>query len=262
MRGGAQAHLIEASDGHFYVVKFRNNPQHRRILVNEWVASTLLEYLQLSTAGTAIIDVPSAFLEANPDIRLQLGNRTIPAEPGWHFGSRYPGNPARLAVYDFLPDLLLTKVANLSEYAGMLAFDQWTSNADARQTVFYRAQVMAVNSPKPQAGFVASFVDHGYIFGGPEWAFHDSPLRGLYHRPVVYQSVKGWQQFEPWLERIRYFPEEIIDRALRSLPPGWVEDDTELLEKLLERLLRRGPRVASLLETIRDSDRSPFPNWK
>jgi hypothetical protein len=36
MRGGAQAHLIEADDGHFYVVKFRNNPQGRRILVNEW----------------------------------------------------------------------------------------------------------------------------------------------------------------------------------------------------------------------------------
>ena len=35
MRGGAQAHLIEAHDGNYYVVKFRNNPQHRRILVNE-----------------------------------------------------------------------------------------------------------------------------------------------------------------------------------------------------------------------------------
>jgi hypothetical protein len=35
MRGGAQAHLIQAADGHHYVVKFLNNPQHRRILVNE-----------------------------------------------------------------------------------------------------------------------------------------------------------------------------------------------------------------------------------
>src|ERR1035438_6617674 len=35
MRGGAQAHLLEADDGKWYVVKFRNNPQHRRVLVNE-----------------------------------------------------------------------------------------------------------------------------------------------------------------------------------------------------------------------------------
>ena len=35
MRGGAQSHLMRCSDEHFYVVKFQNNPQHRRILVNE-----------------------------------------------------------------------------------------------------------------------------------------------------------------------------------------------------------------------------------
>jgi len=42
MRGGAQSHLMRCDDGYYYVVKFQNNPQHRRILVNEgfavWVA--------------------------------------------------------------------------------------------------------------------------------------------------------------------------------------------------------------------------------
>ena len=38
MRGGAQAHLLLADNGRYYVVKFKNNPQHRRILVNEWIA--------------------------------------------------------------------------------------------------------------------------------------------------------------------------------------------------------------------------------
>ena len=35
MRGGAQAHLMRADDGHFYVVKFQNNPQRLRVLANE-----------------------------------------------------------------------------------------------------------------------------------------------------------------------------------------------------------------------------------
>ena len=35
MRGGAQSHLMRCSDGHYYIVKFQNNLQHRRILVNE-----------------------------------------------------------------------------------------------------------------------------------------------------------------------------------------------------------------------------------
>jgi len=37
-----QAHLLEADDGKWYVVKFRNNPQHRRVLVNEALCATLL----------------------------------------------------------------------------------------------------------------------------------------------------------------------------------------------------------------------------
>jgi hypothetical protein len=45
MRGGAQTHLVEAGDGNFYVVKFLNNPQHRRILVNELIGSVFLRYL-------------------------------------------------------------------------------------------------------------------------------------------------------------------------------------------------------------------------
>ena len=50
MRGGAQSHLLEADDGNFYIVKFRNNPQHRRILVNEYVSAVFLRYLQVSAA--------------------------------------------------------------------------------------------------------------------------------------------------------------------------------------------------------------------
>ena len=57
MRGGAQAHLLEADDGHWYVVKFRNNPQHRRVLVNELLAATLLDYLKVSAPETALLRV-------------------------------------------------------------------------------------------------------------------------------------------------------------------------------------------------------------
>lgn len=41
MRGGAQSHLMLASDGKLYVVKFQNNPQHIRVLANEMLATRL-----------------------------------------------------------------------------------------------------------------------------------------------------------------------------------------------------------------------------
>src|SRR5271166_3368357 len=87
MRGGAQAHLLECDDGHFYVVKFRNNPQHRRILINEWIASALLSYLDISTPPTTIVGLSAECLLANPGICIQLGSRRQPVEAGWHFGS-------------------------------------------------------------------------------------------------------------------------------------------------------------------------------
>jgi len=40
-RGGAQAHLLRASDGNWYVTKFQNNPQHIRVLANEMLATRL-----------------------------------------------------------------------------------------------------------------------------------------------------------------------------------------------------------------------------
>src|SRR5208337_1637920 len=141
LRGGAQSHLIECADGRFYAVKFRNNPQPRRILVNEWISAVFLKYLQITTPETAIVDLSPEFLGKNPDVHIQLGSKKVGIEPGWHFGSAYPGHPDRVAVYDFIPDLLLDKVVNLADFLGVLVFDKWAGNADSRQSIFYRARL-------------------------------------------------------------------------------------------------------------------------
>jgi len=266
MRGGAQAHLVECDDGHFYVVKFRNNPQHRRILVNEWIASVFLQYLQISTPETAIVDLAADFLAANPDIHIQLGSRRQPIEPGWHFGSRYPGNPAKTMVYDFVPDLLLDKVVNRNDFLGVLAFDKWIGNADARQSIFFRARLERWSPSEtghpPRAGFVAHMMDHGYVFDGPQWAFSDSPLQGLYFRPSVYRDVTSADDFQPWLDRVVNFPEEIVDQALKQIPPEWLDGDETELEAVLEKLMVRRKRVPDLVRDSQHGRINPFPKWK
>lgn len=266
MRGGAQAHLIEASDGHFYVVKFQNNPQHRRILVNEWIGSTFLNYLGISTPEPAIVRLPGEFLSANPDVYIQLGSQRRMVEPGWHFGSRFPGDPMRSVVYDFLPDSLLDKVENLNDFMGVLAFDKWMANADSRQAVFFRARLrewLPGSGAHPlRLGFVAHMIDNGYVFEGPHWRLQDSPLQGLYFRLQVYRGVRRLDDFQPWLDRIAHFPEEVVDQALKQIPPAWLEGDEAELAGMLERLLARGRRVPDLLEASRAARENPFPNWK
>ncbi len=74
MRGGAQSHLIAGEDGEHYVVKFTNNPQHRRILINEWLANAFLRYLQIHVPQTALIQVSESFLAENPEVYFTLGS--------------------------------------------------------------------------------------------------------------------------------------------------------------------------------------------
>ena len=265
MRGGAQAHLIEADDGRFWVVKFRNNPQHRRILVNEMVASVLLQHLQIACPETTLVRVTEDFLRQNPETYIQLGTRHEPVALGWHFGSLYPGDPARIAVYDYLPDALLGQVANLSEFLGILVFDKWTANADSRQSVFLRARLrqwVPGGAAHPlKVGFAALMIDNGYAFDGPHWQFTDSPLQGLYFRPLVYQGVRSWAAFQPWLDQVIHFPEEVLDDALKRIPPEWVEGDEDAVEALLARLVARRGETPRLIEDCRRGRVDPFPNW-
>jgi hypothetical protein len=261
MRGGAQSHLLEADDGHWYVVKFRNNPQHRRILINELLSAVLIDYLRIAAPETALLHVSSGFLGAHPDVHLTLGARRVEVEPGWQFGSRYPGDPARTAVYDFLPDALLPSVVNLEDFRGILVFDKWAGNADGRQSVFYRANVR-LGRGEARPGFVARMIDHGFAFDGPNWDFTDSPLQGLYARRIVYDAVRSLDDFQPWLEQLLHFPEEVIDRAWKRVPPEWTDGEEEALERLLVRLYDRRKRVPELIEACRGARIDPFPNWK
>jgi hypothetical protein len=265
MRGGAQSHLLEADDGHWYVVKFRNNPQHRRILVNELLSSAFLDYLKITTPETALVELSPSFLAANAEVHLSLGSRRIDIEPGWHFGSRYPGDPNRTAVYDYLPDALLPQVVNLEDFRAILVFDKWVGNADGRQSVFYRAMVRgdcggaAGSGGRP--GFVARMIDHGFAFNGPNWDFPESPLQGLYARRVVYDSVRSLDDFQPWLDQVISFPEEVIDRAWKRIPPDWIDGEEDALDQLLSHLYERRKRVPELISACRGARTNPFPNW-
>jgi hypothetical protein len=267
MRGGAQAHLLEADDGNWYVVKFRNNPQHHRVLVNELLAAVFLEYLQIAAPEPAVIQVTQEFLDANPEIKLTLGTQRIAVEPGWHFGSRYPGDPARATIYDFLPDALLARVVNLEDVRAILVFDKWTGNADGRQSVFYRAMVRhagaaAETEAASRPAFVARMIDHGYAFNGPHWDFPESAVQGLYARPLVYQTVRSLEDFQPWLDQVIHFPEAVVDKAWKRVPADWIAVVEDALEQRLEELLRRKARLPELIAASRSARNDPFPNWR
>jgi hypothetical protein len=269
MRGGAQTHLVQASDGHFYVLKLNNNPQGLRVLVNEFIAERLLRYLRIPAPPVEIVETSADFLAHNPELSIKLGSRYIPSEPGWHFGSRYPGSPYMMSVFDLVPDIQLAAVRNTYHFAAVLVFDKWTANMDVRQAIFYRAKLAETLPPEDgiehqlQTAMIVSMIDHGYCFNGAYWEFPDAPGAGLYHRPKAYAKITSWKAFSPWLDRVASFPESVIERALLDIPRPWLTRDCEdALPRLYERLVQRRGKVARLIEESRERHVKLFPSWK
>lgn len=267
MRGGSQAHLMRCRDRRYYVVKFQNNPQHRRILVNEFLGTHLAARMGLPTTPVAIVEVRKELIQFTEDLVMELPLNRIPCLSGLQFGSRFPGNPRQVTLHDFLPDELLYSVENLHDFAGMLVFDKWTCNTDGRQTLFLKNS--AVEERRTDAAptnaaaihYTAIMVDQGFCFNAGEWDFPDAPLRGLYASNRVYESVTGVESFAPWLERLDSITEDAFDEIIRQIPPEWYEDDCGGLLRLAEQLLARRSRVHELLVAARNTNRQPFPNW-
>jgi hypothetical protein len=283
MRGGAQSHLMRCSDGDshelYFVVKFQNNPQHRRILVNELLGTRLAARLGLPTTPVAIIEVREELIRLTPDLSVELPRSRIPCQPGLQFGSRYPGDPRRLTVHDFLPDEQLRQVQNLHDFAGMLVFDKWACNTNGRQTVFFQdigegtdrltragtaqASPLATEDPElPYVPYKAKMIDQGFCFNAGEWNYPDAPLRGLYARNRVYEGVTGMESFGPWMARVESLTERALGELVKEIPPEWYEDDYDALLRLLEHLYRRKTLLPGLLLAAKNSNRQPFPNWR
>ncbi len=263
MRGGAQSHLMRCSDGNYYVVKFQNNPQHRRILVNELLGTRLAGRLGLPTTPVEIVEVSEELIRLTPELAIEMARSRVPCQAGLQFGSRYPGDPRRLTLHDFLPDELLRRVENLHDFAGMLVFDKWTCNTNGRQTLFYReAPAVEAEAEAEDSKYRTLMIDQGFCFNAGEWNFPDAPLRGLYARNRVYEGVTGKESFAPWLERLeKRVTERVLDELMREIPPEWYEDDLEGLARLAEQLHRRRTNVPELLLAARGSNRQPFQNW-
>jgi hypothetical protein len=124
MRGGAQGQLMLDGDGRIYVVKFRNNPQHMRVLANEFLASKLAAAVGLSAPEAELVDVSKWLVDHTPELEIDLGRTRVRCEPGLHFGSRFAGGMMPGQVVDFLPEDQMAELKNLGEFAGILALDK------------------------------------------------------------------------------------------------------------------------------------------
>ncbi len=84
--GGSVPALVEADDGHGYVVKLRGAGQGPRVLVAELIAGLLGQALELAVPPLALVDLDEAIARSEPDPEIQ---DILRASAGLNLGLRH-----------------------------------------------------------------------------------------------------------------------------------------------------------------------------
>lgn len=154
--GGSQSSLVEASDGHIYVIKSIENTQGANVLCNEVLGTELYRALRLPAPDWMPVQVSLAFAKDNPGCWIAAeGEYRFPT--GLCFGSRLVGGRAG-QVLEMLPGRYLERVQNLTDFWRAWITDACADHMDQRQAVFKTSEAGTL---------VAHFIDHGHMFGGP-----------------------------------------------------------------------------------------------
>ena len=200
------------------------------------------------------MEVSDWLIENTQELKMDISPRPVPCTSGLQFASRYVGDPEQDRVFDYLPDSMFHRIANCDDFPRVLVFDKWTGNSDGRQAVF-------VKQPNRRT-YRAMFIDQGYCFNAGEWNFPDLPLRGIFARNSVYESVTGWHSFEPTLSEVEHLDINDLWKIAAEIPEEWYEHDSEGITRLIEMLHARRSLVRELITGFRNSGRNAFPNWK
>jgi hypothetical protein len=243
---------MRCSDGHFYVVKFKNNPQSPRVLVNEYIGGRLARLLKLPCPNFCLVEVSEDLIHLTPDLSVEEPRSRMPVAAGLAFGSQHPTwqcgkRRILLPILDLRVALGVGSVENLSELSGILIFDKWTANSDGRQ-------ISCLELPTEHCKAFRMFMyDNGFCFGAGDWEFKQWPRQGLYDEKAVYSKIKINQDIQPWLERLEAtITREELHMIAEELPESWINGDSDELLKMLNCLYERKRILPSLIRSTLD----------
>ena len=216
-----------------YVIKVRNNPEGPRILVNEWIGTSLARHLGVLTPDFGVVDVPELI-----DIPLRAGLR---AEAGPAFGSRFE------RVQPWAGGSSVVAVANPEIISRLIVLDTWILNVDRysvgddNRIQQNRHNILLSTEGAPEGKFSLKAIDHGHCFRGTSWRAHDlrkiaamrdrrvyglfPEFRAHLERPVVGAALAAASEIRPGG----------IRTILRGIPREWglSHSEAEVVEGFL-----------------------------
>ncbi|RKQ34265.1 HipA family kinase [Oceanobacillus halophilus] len=250
--GVTKPYIINCS-GEEYVVKFLQNPEGHKALINEYVCAEVARILELPLASPSLIEVGDTFVN---DYGKEISRHTQEEiKAGIHFGTKkikkvFPINTPQIVkrAYnkDIIPDLFV--------------FDQIICNKDRDSNggnlIFdYEKQSIVV-------------IDHTHAFDiGPLWDEHQLKIRigekfepfnmtgYVYHKLVPF--VDGHNPFSNILQKLQVISIETLKEIMDNIPQSWNINENEK-DVLVNYLMDRINRVEEILECLH----LLLPKWK
>lgn len=238
MKGGSQSAFVRANDGKHYVVKMHDNPAGSNLLANEWMGSLVARAVGLPVAEPKSIFFSESFIVYHADLWFELPSGVRRPNKGVHFGSLLVGQTAGAdRPTEYISRSRIDMITNRETFLGMYLLDVWANHQDNRQAIFRRG---ADDTQE------VCFIDHGHMFGGPEWNFRDNLNSALHLEPEVYTNLWQDEKVALWISRFQSVIPEVLNTVADSLMQEWYKGDlTQLVRKLNDRL-------ANLPELVRN----------
>ncbi len=211
--------FFRADDGNIYIVKLQSNKLGLKVLVSEFLAARLGEFMGICFPPSDIIRIDEEMLQKDP-LLIVLG-----VKAGRHFASQY------MAGAEYVNKHNLSKAVNVGEMAGVMLFDHMFHNADRtynRKNLIMRQE---------EAGYKIYAIDNSHLFRSGRWTI-DS-LKYLYDKLRVYygqsfgtllQECLTPQDFRPYLDKVANLTNEHIDNIVQEIPAEWLTDELERRE--------------------------------
>lgn len=245
-QGGSDSQLFRAENGSDYVTKFKNNPQGRKILANEYMVAELGRLVGAPYPESALLRVSEEIIGAS---EIKFNGEM--AESGIQFGSQYMANDNRTSANDPNP-AQISDFINPEDIPALIVMDTLTLNDDQKtqHIVFY-----------PEGdGYRFWAVDYGHCLGITDPWSDLEPTKDEIVAPIepLRERVQGPQPFEDPLEVLESeVNTEVVKRIAEEMPlDEWGVDHAEL-GALAAFVDERRNKVRDILE----GNRSMFPNW-
>ena len=244
MKGGSQSILVQGDDERFYVVKMAGNPQGSNVVANEFLGSVIAGAVGLPVAESMAIHLSDHFIDSEQDIWFELPSGRKRPDAGLHFGSRLVGQPSGpQRPSEYISPSRINTIANRDAFLGMYILDVWANHQDNRQAVLLRTSNNGAQE--------AFFIDHGHMFGGPDWNFRERPGVALHLESSVYSKLWHDEVVSSWISHFRAVIPEVLSWVTSILPPRWYTGD---LRSLMDGLIHRLFNLTELVQ--KDAARS------